>query len=391
MSLKTRIKFRLVSFLIPIMVCCNACQEESDFPSEVIRLGTTDSDASISIGFSGSATGSIGLTMECQKYTRGIISLSGQSKLDSSVVVYNYPFRILRQYYPNKLVKGEPQQLNLDWKLSNASLKVYLDSKLQTIRLADSDEPVSINKITIRNTSVRTDSSDLMVKFTGSVFAGDILSGERVRIVAFGTSTTAYRNTITGVYSQRLPHKLSEAGIDNIVFNEGIGGSHTGRLSDNARHKIPHALDRFESSVLSRDPDLVIMCFGLNDSWVDEGADQSRIPKQNYRANLEFMIGTLRERGVKIILMTPNTIASQYEAWRYQRSSEYAGIARNLAENENISLIDQWTLFEEYASVEGQEIEDLLLDGMHPNDRWHDELSTLLTDIIVEQLNNATR
>jgi hypothetical protein len=102
------------------------------------------------------------------------------------------------------------------------------------------------------------------------------------------------------------------------------------------------------------------------------------------------MIGALRERDVKIILMTPNAIASQYEDWRYQRSSEYAGIARNLAELKNIPLIDQWKLFEHYASAEGQEIEDLLLDGMHPNDRWHKDLSTLLTNIIVEQLNNSS-
>jgi acyl-CoA thioesterase-1 len=143
--------------------------------------------------------------------------------------------------------------------------------------------------------------------------------------------------------------------------------------------------------VLSRDPDVVIVCFGLNDSWVDKGTESSRIPRENYRANLRYMVRTLLDRNVEVILMTPNAIASKYEDWRYQRSSEYAGIARNIAMEENLPLIDQWRMFEEYASVEGQEIEDLLLDGMHPNDRWHEDLANLLKDIIMEQLNHSSR
>lgn len=386
MLLKVRLKYLLAFILIPIICSCLSCQEDTDFPKEFITLGTTDSDASVCLSFPGSASGSIRLTMECQKYARGVISLSGKSPEDSSVVVFNYPFRIIRQYYPRKLVSGQPHQINLDWKMSITSLKVYLDSKLQTTRLAENGEPLTINRISIRNTSLRPDSSEFSIRFTGSSIPGDKLPGRRVRIVAFGSSTTAYRNTITGVYAQRLPEKLSNAGIDNLVFNEGIGGSHTGRLSDNRRHKIPHALDRFDTSVLSRDPDVVIICLGLNDSWVDSGAEKSRIPKENYRANLQYMIRTLRDRDAKVILMTPNAIASQYEEWRYQRSSEYAGIARNIAMEEDIPLIDQWRLFEEYASVEGQEIEDLLLDGMHPNDKWHEDLSTMLNNIIIEQI-----
>ena len=388
MLLKTRVKYLLASILISFVSCCISCQEERGFPQEVIRLGTADSDTSVNIIFPGSATGSIRLTVECQKYARGVISLSGKSTEDASVVVFNYPFRIFRQYYPQKLVSGQSHQINLEWKMSNTSLKVFLDSKLQTIRLAENGEPVTINSISIRNTSIRPDSAEFSIRFTGSGIQGDELSGRRVRIVAFGNSTTAYRNTITGVYAQRLPEKLSDAGIDNLVFNEGIGGSHTGRLSDNSRHNIPHALDRYDRSVLSRDPDVVIICFGLNDSWVDNGAEQSRIPKENYRANLQYMIRTLRDRDVEVILMTPNAIASQYEDWRYKRSAEYAGIARNIAMEEDIPLIDQWHLFEEYASVEGQEIEDLLLDGMHPNDQWHEDLSIMLKNIIIEQINN---
>ncbi len=45
-------------------------------------------------------------------------------------------------------------------------------------------------------------------------------------------------------------------------------------------------------------------------------------------------------------------------------------------------------MFELYASEEGMEIDDLLLDGMHPNDLWHEELANLITDEIVQLINN---
>ena len=98
------------------------------------------------------------------------------------------------------------------------------------------------------------------------------------------------------------------------------------------------------------------------------------------------MISELRSQKAFIILMTPNAIGSKYETWRYENAHRYAQIVRNLAIQENIPYIDQWRLFEEYSSVEGQEIDDLLLDGMHPNDAWHEKLSGLLSTIIIEHV-----
>ncbi|MCK4748228.1 MAG: hypothetical protein KAT15_14360, partial [Bacteroidales bacterium] len=240
----------------------------------------------------------------------------------------------------------------------------------------------------IQNTSIHPDSSGLIIKFTGSDIPGNKFSNDRIRIVAFGNSTTAYRRSIKGVYTQRLPDMLINAGIANFVLNEGIPGSHTGFLSDNCRHNVPHGLDRFESSVLSRHPDIVIICFGLNDSWIDQEKKEPRIPPDRYQANLSHMIRTLKENNILPILMTPNAIGNKYETWRYEKTSEYAQIVRSLAEQENIPLVDQWQHFEEYGSIEGQEIDDLLLDGLHPNDIWHEKLSEILSNIIVEHNKN---
>src|SRR5690606_38595598 len=78
------------------------------------------------------------------------------------------------------------------------------------------------------------------------------------KIVALGSSTTANRNSITGVYCQRLPEHFKNQNIPVHIFNEGIGGNTT-----RAGRK------RFDKDVLTKMPDFVIINLGINDSWVD--------------------------------------------------------------------------------------------------------------------------
>ena len=56
------------------------------------------------------------------------------------------------------------------------------------------------------------------------------------------------------MYSQRLPELLLKYGIPNIILNQGVGGSHTGKLTDNNRHRVQHAQDRLEEAVLKEQP-----------------------------------------------------------------------------------------------------------------------------------------
>ena len=86
--------------------------------------------------------------------------------------------------------------------------------------------------------------------------------------------------------------------------------------------------------------------------------------------------------------MTPNAIGSDFEKWRYDRTHKYIEVVRKLAVKYQLPLIDQWAMFELYASEEGKEIDDLLLDGMHPNDLWHEQLADLLTEKITQLIKN---
>lgn len=205
-----------------------------------------------------------------------------------------------------------------------------------------------------------------------------------LKIIAFGNSTTAERANIDQVYTQRLGNALLPYGIIAEVMNEGVPGSHTGSITDNDRHKKEHGRDRFERNVLNLRPDLVIICFGLNDSWVDSDnpKGKSRISLTDYKKNITYFVLSLSKENIKVILMTPNAIGANFEEWRYKRVSKYAQAVRKIAKKENTSLVDVWEMFTQYELKLGNNRDDLMLDGMHPNDLGHE----MITDILLKEI-----
>jgi len=204
-------------------------------------------------------------------------------------------------------------------------------------------------------------------------------------IVAFGDSTTAVRPTVKQVYADRLPALLAAEGIQAKVINAGAGGSHTGRLTDNARHKQRHALDRFDDAVRRHKPDIVIVQFGWNDSWVDadSSARPSRISVTKYAANLTHIVDTLLRDGARVIIMTPNRPHSSVDDWRVARTQRYVDEVRKIAIAKPVAFVDVWRAYQRFDAVKGQTSDSLLLDSVHPDDRGHQLVATRLATTII--------
>ncbi len=203
-----------------------------------------------------------------------------------------------------------------------------------------------------------------------------------VRIVTFGDSTTAtardWAPEIKEVYSDCLPAALAPQGIGAIVINAGIGDTTTRQ-----------AVARLDHDVRRHHPDLVVVQFGINDSWidVDEGRTTARLTRAEFRRNLTLIARRLQEDGARVILMTPNPMR-----WRdpfYIKAfaehpglldvqavrgidlllDQYAEDVRSVAKSESLPLVDVFDAFEGYGKIPGQAIDDILLagDGIHPN------------------------
>ncbi len=201
-------------------------------------------------------------------------------------------------------------------------------------------------------------------------------------------TATRKKKGVKRVYSQRLVPLLSDRGIYVRVFNAGAGCSHTGRHVDNPAFGKAHALDRLDDQVRARKPWIVIIQFGINDCWVDEGTSglplPSRIPLNDYVSNLTSILNTLVDDGAHIILMTPNRLGDLYPCWLQQRLCEYSEAALKVAAHLGVEVVDTWKIFGEYALDSNNSIDDLLLDGMHPNDSGHRLIAEALVERIVQ-------
>lgn len=192
-------------------------------------------------------------------------------------------------------------------------------------------------------------------------------------IVCFGNSTTAVRKGLSKPNPERLADRYRAQNIPAKVYNAGKGGNHTGSAGDNAFHKGPHAQERFIHDVIRHDPDLMIICFGINDAWQDEGKrGPSRISIGDYRKNLLDFQQELSRRGGETIFLGPNPLGSKYPSFRMHRLRKYHRITRRVARSTRSEWINTFRLFKKKSPAAVASIDQLLMDGMHPNDAGHE-------------------
>ena len=197
-------------------------------------------------------------------------------------------------------------------------------------------------------------------------------------IVTFGNSVTATRKTIKQVFAQRLPSLLAQKGIAVTLINSGVPGSHTGKLADNDVIKVKHALERFDTNVLDHHPDLVIMDFGINDAAIDPRKGSSRIPLPDYKRNMEYMVTRMQQKGIKVLLMTPNARGGKQKDQLNKTLSQYANVVENLSRTYKTGFVDNLQMFLDYPTKTGKSLDSLLLDGIHPNDTGHEMMASLI-------------
>lgn len=154
-----------------------------------------------------------------------------------------------------------------------------------------------------------------------------------VTIAFFGDSVTqgcfeVYQtapDTLETVFDKNNAYHAHLAKIFSIVYptvpvnmiNSGIAG-------DNACH----AVDRLERDVLSCNPDLVVVCFGLNDSG------KGKEGLSDYAEALSKIFHKLQESGKEVVFMTPNMMNTSVSV---HIKDEYV---KNVAENKMKVQID---------------------------------------------------
>ena len=166
------------------------------------------------------------------------------------------------------------------------------------------------------------------------------------------------------------------------IINAGIAGT-----------DAPYGLSRIERDVLSKKPDLTVVCFGLNDCGKeDEGIGE-------YIEGLRGIFARLRQVGSEIIFMTPCMMAENVSdtihpdfielaeklSNRQRRgvTDRYMDAARALCKEENIPICDVYAKWKRMAEL-GVNVTELLSNKLnHPTREMHNLFAISLVETMM--------
>lgn len=209
-----------------------------------------------------------------------------------------------------------------------------------------------------------------------------------ITIVAFGDSVThgavgAGEINYETVYWNRLKQKINayKNYMPVNVINAGIGGI-----------TAKGSLARMDKQVLAHNPDLIIVCFGLNDV---------NGPLEDYLDALRTIFEKGKQSGAEVIFMTPNMLNTYVAEDTEEKHLEYAAktaemqnggrmdlymeSAVKLAEEMDVSVCDCYKKWK--AMAESEDITMLLANRInHPTRAMHELFAENLFQLIFEDV-----
>lgn len=194
-------------------------------------------------------------------------------------------------------------------------------------------------------------------------------SGEAVRIVCFGDSVTGVyyhtgsRRAYTDMLGIALRQTAPQANIE--MLNAGISGNTT---SD--------ALARIDRDVISHQPNLVTVMFGLN--------DMTRVPLETYRENLKAIVTKCQATGSDVILATPNNVITTGDR-PTEKLIQYCDVIRQVGSEFNIPVCDAYRELDAVREHSAFDWRLLMSDAIHPNMAGHKRIAACLAQTITGQ------
>ncbi len=196
------------------------------------------------------------------------------------------------------------------------------------------------------------------------------------KILFFGDSITALRKNVTAaseLFAARYPR--------HVIVNKGVGGNDTGL-----------ARERFQKDVLDERPDVLIFSFGCNDAAIDvwKGKTTPRLTIEEYLANLQFFIDSMRAIDAAMIFFTPppmillDNLKPYYGGEPYLTRGfnfmldRFIAAAKELMAKEKIPVADVNAAFREITGNDEGKLAAFIPDGLHPNSEGQEIICRLL-------------
>lgn len=187
-------------------------------------------------------------------------------------------------------------------------------------------------------------------------------------------------------YHQKLAKLLAMLypSVPVTIINAGISGG-----------DAVHGLQRLERDVLRHEPDMVVVCFGLNDAFLGlEGLTR-------YTDALHEIFQKLRAQNIETVFMTPNMMATEISChlqdpriWEIAANiscvqnsgtlDAYVAAAISVCREHNIRVCDCYAKWKTLAQ-NGVKITDLLSNKInHPTSQMHWLFAASLLEVMMK-------
>jgi len=159
------------------------------------------------------------------------------------------------------------------------------------------------------------------------------------RAVVIGESYVAQRMWVD-VFARLLTEFQGPPELE--VINAGIGGNAISPRSPGySASAKPSALERYEEDVIAREPDLVVVSYGLNDM-------RAEMPPEDFREDLSTLVAAIREACQPVIVLTTVYNMSAYALYppfdkgSVEATEVYNLVIEQAAEEHDALLADIW-------------------------------------------------
>ncbi|MBR5508289.1 MAG: GDSL family lipase [Clostridia bacterium] len=173
---------------------------------------------------------------------------------------------------------------------------------------------------------------------------------------------SAYHKYFSRIFSTLCPS------VPVNIINAGISGG-----------TAPHALQRLERDVLRYSPDLVVVCFGLNDSSF--GLEKL----VDYTESLKKIFDKIKESGSEIIFMTPNMKCTNVSCHITDELTRE--IAENQAKGQLEGVMDKYI----DSALEICREKDIIVCDCYKKWKRLDECGIDVTELMANKINHPTR
>ena len=176
-------------------------------------------------------------------------------------------------------------------------------------------------------------------------------NGEDQLVIVYGTSLSSGANG------------KSWMGEVADHFNQKYGSHLKYRLSGKGGMWSTWGVQNLEDSVISRNPDAVIIEFGINDAF-----EKYKTSPSVAQLNLEYMINRIRLQNpsCEIILQVMNMPIGKSAGFRPNLMAYYS-MYRKVAKKQKLLLIDHYPNWQKILDMGEDEFLKHVPDGIHPN------------------------